>query len=128
MISRQNHRCLIHHTQIPPDNLVKGYLYVLFSRCVCSWVSRKYAGTKGKLRLASTYLPSHYLVPKWLAAYKQVHEQVEIEIRTGNSQQSIERLLRCQADLAVITNESWDNLPIRRFQTKLTQHSLIIKR
>lgn len=72
-------------------------------------------GTKGKLRLASTHLPSHYLVPKWLAAYKQAHEQVEIEIRTGNSQQSIDRLLRCQADLAVITNESWDDLPIRRF-------------
>lgn len=71
-------------------------------------------GTKGKLRISSTYLPSHYLIPKWLADYKRAHEQVEIEIRTGNSQQSIERLLRCEADLAVITNESWDDRPIRR--------------
>lgn len=71
-------------------------------------------GTYGKLRIASTFLPSHYLVPTWLASYKRQFDQVDIEIRTGNSQQSIERLLRCQADLAIITNESWDERPIRR--------------
>ncbi len=37
-----------------------------------------------------------------------------MEIRTGNSRQSIERLLHCQADVAVITNESWDDPSIRR--------------
>lgn len=71
-------------------------------------------GTKGRLRLASTFLPSHYLVPKWLASYKQKYAHVEVDIRTGNSQKSIERLLRCEADLAIITNEVWDNLPIYR--------------
>lgn len=72
-------------------------------------------GTKGRLRLASTFLPSHYLVPRWLAAYKKTHPHVEVEIRTGNSRQSIARLLHCEADLAVITNEVWDESPIRRF-------------
>lgn len=75
-------------------------------------------GTIGKLRIASTFLPSLYLLPKWLASYKQQYEQVEVEIRTGNSQQSIERLLRCQADLAIITNETWDDRPIRRHHLK----------
>jgi LysR family transcriptional regulator, low CO2-responsive transcriptional regulator len=72
-------------------------------------------GKRGKLRVASTFLPSHYLLPKWLADYKQQYPQADVEIRAGNSQQSLERLLRCQADLAVVTNESWDeHLPIRR--------------
>jgi len=70
-------------------------------------------GSVGKLRIASTYLPSLYLVPAWLASYKKSYEQVEVEILTGNSQQSIERLLRCQADIAIITNETWDDRPIR---------------
>lgn len=71
-------------------------------------------GTKGRLRLTSTFLPSHYLVPQWLASFKQKHPQVEVDIRTGNSQKSIERLLRCEADLAIITNEVWNDLPIQR--------------
>ncbi|MFY0544352.1 LysR substrate-binding domain-containing protein [Brevibacillus sp. H7] len=72
-------------------------------------------GKRGKLRVASTYLPSHYLLPAWLASYKRQYEQVEVEIRTGNSQQCMERLLQYQADLAVIANESWDERPIRRY-------------
>ncbi|WP_400162556.1 LysR family transcriptional regulator [Brevibacillus sp. TJ4] len=71
-------------------------------------------GEYGKLRIASTYMPSHYLLPSWLAAYKKQFEHVDVEVRTGNSQQSIERLLHYQADLAIITNESWDSRPIRR--------------
>ncbi|MGG3883108.1 LysR family transcriptional regulator [Brevibacillus panacihumi] len=70
-------------------------------------------GSIGKLRIASTFLPAHYLLPSWLAAYKTRYEHVEVEMRSGNSQQSIERLLRCQADLAIITNETWDDRPIR---------------
>jgi DNA-binding transcriptional LysR family regulator len=72
------------------------------------------AGSIGKLRIASTLLPAHYLLPQWLASYKQQYEQVEVEMRSGNSQQSIERLLHYQADLAIIINESWDERPIRR--------------
>lgn len=72
-------------------------------------------GTKGRLRLTSTFLPSHYLVPRWLASFKQRYPQVEVDIRTGNSQKSIERLLRFEADLAIITNEVWNDLPIHRY-------------
>ncbi|WP_228728300.1 LysR family transcriptional regulator [Brevibacillus composti] len=48
------------------------------------WVEVK-AGRCGRLRLASTYLPAHYLVPSWIAAFKRRHEQVDVEILTGNS-------------------------------------------
>lgn len=71
-------------------------------------------GKKGKLRISSTYLPSHYLVPKWLAAFKRQYEQVDVEIRTRNSAQSIELLLGGQVDLAIVIKESWDELPVRR--------------
>ncbi|GEC90213.1 LysR family transcriptional regulator [Brevibacillus brevis] len=71
-------------------------------------------GKKGRLRIASTYLPSHYLVPQWLAQYKRDYEGVDVEIRTRNSMQSIELLLGCEVDVAVIIKESWDELPIKR--------------
>ncbi|MGZ0050793.1 LysR family transcriptional regulator [Brevibacillus gelatini] len=71
-------------------------------------------GKKGKLRIAATYLPSHYLVPKWLAAFKRQYEQVDVEVRTRNSAQSIELLLSSQVDLAIVIKESWDELPVRR--------------
>lgn len=71
-------------------------------------------GKKGRLRIASTYLPSHYLVPQWLAQYKRNYEGVDVEIRTRNSMQSIELLLSCEVDVAVILKESWDELPINR--------------
>ncbi|MFS0916954.1 LysR family transcriptional regulator [Brevibacillus sp. 179-C 1.1 NHS] len=71
-------------------------------------------GRKGRLRIASTFLPSHYLVPQWLAQYKRYYDGVDVEIRTRNSQQSIELLLSCEVDVAVIIKESWDELPIKR--------------
>ncbi|KZE44664.1 transcriptional regulator [Brevibacillus parabrevis] len=72
-------------------------------------------GEKGKLRIASTYLPSNYLVPKWLAEFKQHYEHVDVEIRTRNSLQSIELLLGCQVDLAIVIKEAWeDDLPVDR--------------
>lgn len=72
------------------------------------------SGIRGRLRVASTFLPSLYFVPAWLASFKRRYEQVEVEMRTGNSQQSLQRLLRNQADVAVITNESWDDHPVRK--------------
>jgi len=71
-------------------------------------------GTVGRLKIASTFLPSLYLVPKWMAVYKQAYPQVEVEIRTGNSRQSIEWILHGETDVAIITNEVWDERPIRR--------------
>ncbi|WP_188066025.1 LysR family transcriptional regulator [Brevibacillus brevis] len=71
-------------------------------------------GKKGRLRISSTYLPSHYLVPQWLAQYKREYKGVDVEIRTRNSMQSIELLLSCEVDVAVIIKESWDELPITR--------------
>ncbi|USG66674.1 LysR family transcriptional regulator [Brevibacillus ruminantium] len=72
------------------------------------------AGRLGKLRLVSTYVPSLYLVPGWLAVFKKRYPQVQVEIFTRNSEQSVYHLLHNQADVAVITNESWDDLPIKR--------------
>ncbi|MEJ8547806.1 LysR family transcriptional regulator [Brevibacillus borstelensis] len=86
------------------------------------------SGLRGKLRLASTFLPSLYLVPAWLAAFKRRYQQVDVEIRTGNSQQSLHRLLRHQADVAVIANESWDDEPIRREHIANVEYWFVVPR
>lgn len=58
-------------------------------------------GTYGHIRLAATYLPSHFLLPAWLAKFKQLHEHVEMTITTTNSSGALRHLLNVEADLAI---------------------------
>lgn len=58
-----------------------------------------------ELQIASTHVPSHFLLPKWLAHFKQVQPTTHIHLKTANSQQVIEELLHYQADLAFIVKE-----------------------
>ncbi|MGE7112123.1 LysR family transcriptional regulator [Lysinibacillus sp. NPDC047702] len=58
-----------------------------------------------ELQIASTHVPSHFLLPKWLAKYKQAFPNSYIHIKTANSQQVIEELLHYKADLAFIVKE-----------------------
>lgn len=46
-----------------------------------------------ELQIISTHVPSHFLLPKWLAHFKQVHPTAHIHVKTANSQQVIEELL-----------------------------------
>ncbi|MWV43858.1 LysR family transcriptional regulator [Paenibacillus sp. HJL G12] len=58
-------------------------------------------GTYGHIRLAATYLPSHFLLPSWLAKFKQQYEQVEMSITTTNSSGALKQLLNVDVDLAI---------------------------
>ncbi|KPV56071.1 transcriptional regulator [Paenibacillus sp. A3] len=60
------------------------------------------AGRSGTLRIAATYLPANFLLPGWIAAYKRSFAGVRLTQYTGNAQQSLERLERYEADIAVI--------------------------
>ncbi|MCS7462259.1 LysR family transcriptional regulator [Paenibacillus doosanensis] len=59
-------------------------------------------GVQGKLRIAATYLPANHLLPGWMAAFKQLHERIELTLTTANSRSAYEKLLHYEADLAVI--------------------------
>lgn len=59
-------------------------------------------GVHGRLRVAATYLPANHLLPVWMAAFKQRHEQAEPTIITVNSAIAYEKLLHYEADLAFI--------------------------
>jgi DNA-binding transcriptional LysR family regulator len=59
-------------------------------------------GSLGKLRIAATYLPANFLLPRMLARYKREFEQVEVELTSTNSKHAFELLLGFQADLAFI--------------------------
>jgi LysR family transcriptional regulator, low CO2-responsive transcriptional regulator len=59
------------------------------------------SGSRGQIRLAATYLPSHFLLPAWLAKYKQRYEEVEMSITTTNSSDALKQLLNMDVDLAI---------------------------
>ncbi|TXK86121.1 LysR family transcriptional regulator [Paenibacillus sp. N3.4] len=58
-------------------------------------------GTNGYIRLAATYLPAHFLIPTWIAKFKQQYEQVEMTITTTNSSDAMKKLLNVDVDLAI---------------------------
>jgi DNA-binding transcriptional LysR family regulator len=58
-------------------------------------------GTNGHIRLAATYLPAHFLIPTWIAKFKQQYEQVEMTITTTNSSDALRQLLNVDVDLAI---------------------------
>ncbi|WP_338653210.1 LysR family transcriptional regulator [Lysinibacillus sp. Y5S-8] len=64
----------------------------------------KYTGNE-ELQIASTHVPSHFLLPKWLAHFKQIYPATNLHLKTANSQQVIEELLHYKADLAFIVKE-----------------------
>ncbi|MDU5950735.1 MAG: LysR family transcriptional regulator, partial [Paenibacillus macerans] len=39
-------------------------------------------GETGHIRMAATYLPAHFLIPTWIAKFKQRYDQVEMTINT----------------------------------------------
>ncbi|MFH5185069.1 LysR substrate-binding domain-containing protein [Paenibacillus sp. TAB 01] len=59
------------------------------------------SGTKGSIRLAATYLPANFLIPTWIAKFKQRFEQVEMSITTTNSSDAMKQLLQVEADIAL---------------------------
>lgn len=59
-------------------------------------------GSIGKLRIAATYLPANFLLPKWLASYKKRYPDVEVELTTTNSLKAIDQLINYQAEIAFI--------------------------
>jgi Transcriptional regulator len=59
-------------------------------------------GRSGSVRIAATYLPANHLLPVPLAAFRAERSDVELSLTTVNSKAAFERLLRCEADIAVI--------------------------
>ncbi|MGZ7445115.1 LysR substrate-binding domain-containing protein [Paenibacillus sp. TH7-28] len=57
-------------------------------------------GAIGHLRMAATYLPAHFLIPTWIAKFKQRFDQVEMTINTTNSSDALKQLLGVEVDLA----------------------------
>ncbi|CAM3183617.1 LysR family transcriptional regulator [Paenibacillus lupini] len=58
-------------------------------------------GAIGSIRLAATYLPAHFLIPAWIAKFKQQYEQVEMKITTTNSSDALKQLLDVEVDIAI---------------------------
>lgn len=58
-------------------------------------------GFRGRIQIAATYLPSHYLLPTWIAKFKQMYEHVEMNILTTNSSDALNKLLLGEVDCAI---------------------------
>nr|WP_154984212.1 LysR family transcriptional regulator [Paenibacillus xylanexedens] len=58
-------------------------------------------GKKGLIRLTATYLPANFLLPRWIATFKQTHEDVELVVSTSNTQMAFDQLFRYEAEIAI---------------------------
>ncbi|MBZ5216544.1 LysR family transcriptional regulator [Bacillus paralicheniformis] len=66
------------------------------------YVEQLREGSIGKLRIAATFLPANYLLPRWLSRYKQQFPKTEVEITTTNFQKACEQLINYEADIGLI--------------------------
>ncbi|MFJ7951448.1 LysR family transcriptional regulator [Lysinibacillus sp. NPDC096418] len=64
----------------------------------------KFTGIE-ELHIAATHVPAHFLLPNWMAKYKQAYPTTNIHLKTENSKQVIEQLLHYKADLGFIVKE-----------------------
>jgi DNA-binding transcriptional LysR family regulator len=66
------------------------------------YVEQYKTGVIGKLRIVTTFLPANFLLPKWLARYKQKYPNVEVELSTSNSRNANDQLINYKAEVAFI--------------------------
>jgi len=59
-------------------------------------------GRAGTLRIAATYLPANFLLPRAVARFKREHTQADVVFATAGSTRAFELLLRYEADIAFI--------------------------
>ncbi|XEC92932.1 LysR family transcriptional regulator [Paenibacillus tarimensis] len=59
-------------------------------------------GRTGKLRIAATYLPANFLLPRWIAAFKAEHRNVQVILHTANTREAMLQLIQYKVDVAVI--------------------------
>jgi DNA-binding transcriptional LysR family regulator len=64
-------------------------------------------GTCEKVRIASTYLPANFLLPACLASFKKEYPAAEVDLYSGNSAETINRLMQYKADIAFLVKEEW---------------------
>ncbi|HHY73616.1 MAG TPA: LysR family transcriptional regulator [Bacillus bacterium] len=58
-----------------------------------------------ELHIAATHVPAHYLLPKWIAKYKQMYPDINIEVNTNNSKQVLEDLLQYKINVGFVVQE-----------------------
>jgi DNA-binding transcriptional LysR family regulator len=59
-------------------------------------------GRTGTLRIAATALPANFLLPDWLAAYREEAPEVSAALMTLNARDALKRLRLYEADIALI--------------------------
>ncbi|MFO6497059.1 MULTISPECIES: LysR family transcriptional regulator [unclassified Bacillus (in: firmicutes)] len=67
-----------------------------------SYVKQLKEGSMGKLRIAATFLPANFLLPRWISQFKQLFPKTEVEITTTNFQKACEQLINYEADIGLI--------------------------
>ncbi|MDZ5712606.1 LysR family transcriptional regulator [Jeotgalibacillus haloalkalitolerans] len=61
-------------------------------------------GVTGKVRLFATNFPASYLVPGWIAGFKNLYPSVDIDLSSGHTERAIEKLKTYEVDIAIIAS------------------------
>lgn len=62
--------------------------------------------------IASTYLPSTFLLPPFISKYKAANEHIQFALQSGNTKNMIHHLLNYKADVGIIVSENIDETNI----------------
>ncbi|MFO1443976.1 LysR family transcriptional regulator [Bacillus sp. Bva_UNVM-123] len=62
-------------------------------------------GELDELKIASTNVPANFLLPNWLAKFKNEYPSINVNLHIGNSDQVLEKLLHFEADIAFVVKE-----------------------
>jgi len=71
-------------------------------------------GHAGTLKIAATYLPANFLLPRWIARFKRENPQADVRFVTAGSAAVFELLLRYEADIAFIGGSQQDHPLLER--------------
>ncbi|HEY3364950.1 MAG TPA: LysR family transcriptional regulator [Symbiobacteriaceae bacterium] len=92
-----------------------GHARRLFAleREIESDLARRRDGRAGSLRIGATNLPGHFLLPRWVSAFKQQLPGVDVHIRTNNSRTIFDCLHEYAVDVALMAG-GWEEPGIAR--------------
>lgn len=64
------------------------------------------SGVTGNIRVFATNFPASYLMPGWIAGFKQLYPETGIQIFSGNTKSALDKLMKNEIDFAVIASHS----------------------
>jgi len=89
-------------TEIGKQILKEASLIFKIEEKIEKLIENHIQGKNGTLKIVGNYLCANFLIPKWAACLKKQNENINIEIKTMNTDDAVNCLINYQSDIAVV--------------------------